>query len=785
MKHATTCAAAALAAFAAFAETPRYAENLAVWYRADLGVTLNAAGGVTRWANQGTVGSSADLEPSADNSAAHVSYSVTGMNGKPAISFDRTMYLKTASATDCGITSANGAWFVVFKTPLAAGAERNNMGIFGNATRFGAFFASSGQICNTYFATGGNTVGGLSATADAVQIATAMCWTEGGSAKAYAMMNLSPSKVTTNAVTPGSTVLNVGNMMPSWGAVMNFKGEIAELRIYDRALTGRERAQIQFELFSRYGVHFGANGGIDDNALAWCDRSAQFGYNPDEGLPEDVAASCTVDGVTAELTATPAASESSRGYLAHNGGTGLANMWYVANYSAIREKYPLKLTFRRSAARFGKSPSLWHKSSYGGSWTKKDAEIEETDDAVSFTLPGGWVNGFYAVFGDLDSSMSLWLRADMGVETDANGAVVKWANQGVCPSLDMSPAADNSAAHVALAEDGIGGKPAVSFDGGTYLRSAGASSMDITSEGGAWFVVYETDQSADERRTGNRAIFGSCPDNSQQRFGAFFPANTDNVNSYFYHNTAATLTVETGKPQVLAMMQFPLDGAGCRYGMRAVIATPNALATANPGRDYLYVGGRMLSWTGNYVGKIAEIRVYSRPLTVYERSQVQFELCSRYGVAWEGHGGITDEALAWHERSAQFGWLARRGAETEIAASAESGGATLSFDETPGGDSLGYMANDGGDGLERTWYVSAPSEALAMYATLAFDGKAIGAKNVPMALWRSATPGGEAVRVGVQDAAPNGTYYFPLAAGKWQGGYYKLVKAPGLFLILR
>ena len=79
---------AALASLSVRAE-PYLAENLTVWLRADMGLTTNAVGGVTAWANQGTKGSEVDVVPHDDNSAGHVAYEASGIGGKPSLLLDR------------------------------------------------------------------------------------------------------------------------------------------------------------------------------------------------------------------------------------------------------------------------------------------------------------------------------------------------------------------------------------------------------------------------------------------------------------------------------------------------------------------------------------------------------------------------------------------------------------------------------------------------------------------------------------------------------------------------
>ena len=193
----------------------------------------------------------------------------------------------------------------------------------------------------------------------------------------------------------------------------------------------------------------------------------------------------------------------------------------------------------------------------------------------------------------------------------------------------------------------------------------------------------------------------------------------------------------------------------------------------------------MLSWTPNFVGDIAEIRVYNRPLTGRERSEVQFELCTRYGVSWAGHGGIDDTALAWCANGAQFGYWEGDGLPEAVVTTATAGGATLTLDQTPAASAYtrGYLAHNGGDGLERVWFVSAAAAAQNLPMTLAIDASVVGGRT--FALDRSDSLDGPRTRVGAYTAPANGLYVFPFNAGGWQGGFYHLRKQKAFTLVIR
>ena len=264
--------------------------------------------------------------------------------------------------------------------------------------------------------------------------------------------------------------------------------------------------------------------------------------------------------------------------------------------------------------------------------------------------------------------------------------------------------------------------------------------------------------------------------------------------------------------------------------------------SVSPAAAVFMVGNMIPSWMPTFKGEIAEIRVYDRALTDRERSRVQFELCARYGVHWAAHGDIDNNALAWCETSAQFGRVTGYGVSEDLVSSVSSGGATftlgtasaaegargyfansggnglsrtwcangaqfgywegdglpealvttataggatLTLDQTPAASAYtrGYLAHNGGDGLERVWFVSAAAAAQNLPMTLAIDACVVGGRT--FALDRSDSLDGPRTRVGAYTAPVNGLYVFPFNAGGWQGGVYHLRKQKAFTLVIR
>ena len=116
---------------------------------------------------------------------------------------------------------------------------------------------------------------------------------------------------------------------------------------------------------------------------------------------------------------------------------------------------------------------------------------------------------------------------------------------------------------------------------------------------------------------------------------------------------------------------------------------------------------------------------------------------------------------------------------------ATAGGATLTLNQTPAATAYtrGYLAHNGGDGLERVWYVSAAASAKNLPMTLAIGANVVGGG--AYALDRSDSLDGARTRVGTYTASANGQYVFPFGAGGWQGGFYHLRKQMAFTIVIR
>lgn len=238
-------------------------DGLAGWYRADTGVSVED-GAVSVWRNLGLLGTTADVTKAAGTGSAT---QTTGVFSEYGINFDGSALLKTASDVSFAPSNDN-TWFVVFK--VADGVTPMNMGVVGSrdaTIRFGAFFTGSSDL----------------RTHGYVQSDTNKYCVVGRSNMDFAKVMLVDSSRTGNVVDTyldgsrqqcKSNTLDNANasafMIGQMAALSSkFNGDIAEVRVYNRALSDAERNIVANHLAARYGITMAGNS-LYGGAAAGC-----------------------------------------------------------------------------------------------------------------------------------------------------------------------------------------------------------------------------------------------------------------------------------------------------------------------------------------------------------------------------------------------------------------------------------------------------------------------------------------------------------------------------------
>ena len=692
-------------------------DALAIWLRADSGVETNALGQIVSWANGGTCGATFDVTPASGAASASLALSPEGLGGRPSVTFDGTDYLVSSSSGDAGYTSAGGTWFVVYKPTSAV---VNNTALFGlspsDTIRIGAF-CINGTVMRGFFKDGLNVFQQLPMYVDAAQNWCLSCFTNSGTTylAGFVKGGIGEAAKTQQAVSPASAPLKVGQML-SWTGI--FSGEIAELRFYNRPLTAVERAKVDLEISARYGLDISWGFGVNATTLlaAHGEDVAVAGYAPGQGVGTEMATSASSGGMTFAFAETPSVESNSLVAVSHDGGEGAARTWWIGAEKGATP-YAATLTFDATQCAGLAVPALVRRASAASVWKRVAADATPTvGGGVAFTLAAGWAVGEYRLMDRVQSALAIWLRADSGVETNALGQIVSWANGGTCGNVfDVAPASGAASASLVLSPEGLGGKPSVTFDGTDYLLSA-SGDAGYTSAGGTWFVVYKPTSAV----VNNTALFGLSPSDTS-RLGAFC-INGKVMRGFFMGDYGSGQYQEPTMYSVAAqnccLSCFTNSGTTYLTGFvkSGIGAAAKPQRSVSPSSAPLKVG-QMLSWTGKFSGEIAELRFYNCPLTAAERAQVDLEISARYGLdISNGFGDSATALLAAHgEDVAAAGYAPGQGAGTEVVTFASSGGMTFSFAETPSADANSLVAiahdsgpaafADGGNVMERTWCI--------------------------------------------------------------------------------
>lgn len=225
--------------------------GLQAWYRADY-LNTDSSGYVTNWINLGLLGSSLNATNVSSGTKPQLRPGSLGIYG-PTVRITGGQYLQSCQQTDLGIARET-TWFVVYK------AEKTDTPVFGltsDPPRFGAFHIGTAPyplrahaFCDNnsaQYCMDNDITTNLYQLVDYRRaIFTGTNYTL--SLHCNGTMQVSKSAYQTEAVT---AYLGLGKMMATYNTMY---GELAEVRIYNRALNDLERIIVQQNMLWRYGL---------------------------------------------------------------------------------------------------------------------------------------------------------------------------------------------------------------------------------------------------------------------------------------------------------------------------------------------------------------------------------------------------------------------------------------------------------------------------------------------------------------------------------------------------
>lgn len=363
------------------------------------------------------------------------------------------------------------------------------------------------------------------------------------------------------------------------------KGEIAEILIYNRALTGEEREQLVTYLRTKYGLL---------NELPTITITA----------PETVETPGIVT-VTAEAADTD--------------GT-VARVEFLVNGAvmATATQPPYTFTFQIETP---------------GTLTLAARAIDDRDERTTSSELQVTVTGEAAPELTASPNLRLWLRGDAGVTTDDQGYVTEWRDQ----SGNENHATQADPFYAPTVGE-VNGQPALRFDPdfdaseADFLDVAESDTLNITGDIASFFVIQ-----ADDFAT-YRAVWGQTAGNVPRPNDYYLAVNSGVPT--FYRGTGeapgqnAVVTgaggVTAGVPLMLGVQQAGAAVThflnGRPFGTGEITLTPEDNSTG------LRVGSREDMFT-KMRGQIAELLIYDAALSEEELAEVRRYLGAKYGIS--------------------------------------------------------------------------------------------------------------------------------------------------------
>ncbi len=443
-KDATAFATNIITATSSAAPPLTATNGLQLWLKADAGVTKDAAGAVSAWKDQSGQANDA-LQP--DPTLEPVLVTSLAANNKPVIRFDGADdYLDVASTASIAITGDITSFFVVrfddYATYRAVWGKTA-----ANLPRPTDYYLLPNTGVPRVFR--GSEVGNLNQFADGAavpvntfavlgfsQAETNMIHYFNGRASGSARWTVSP--------TDSGTPLKIGTREDF---VTKMKGDIAELVIYNKALSDTERTSLAIYMGAKYGVPIV----LASNTLPTINLTA-----PSAGLTVNAPTNITVSASAAD-------SDGSIVRVDFYGNGGLVGSAAKAPYQA-QFLVPMG---GRVALKAVATDNL------GGQTTS--AEVAVTANASTPNpLP-------------VTQGLQLWLRADAGVSANTAGLVSTWVDHS--GNFNNASQTDPTALPL-LHANAVNQLPALQFDGvNDFLEIPHVATLGITGDITTLWVV--------------------------------------------------------------------------------------------------------------------------------------------------------------------------------------------------------------------------------------------------------------------------------------------------------
>jgi hypothetical protein len=552
-----------------YANVPQRSANMQLWLRSDVGVTYDGSNNVSQWLDQSGNGNNFS-----NSGSARPTISTNAVNGLPAIAFNgSSQYLQGGSGFS---TFTSGATIFVVTKPTAAGSDARFLE-FGTAASTNSIILQRNStnagaalyIYNNTTPTNVSATTGL--TLNQFQLVSAV-----HSGAATATLYTDGTQTATGSIGNIPTVTRTGNFIgTNYSHNANwYQGQIAEMLVYNAPLNATQRQAVESYIYSKYGV--GA-------------------YPPAPAPVINPAGAAIYTGPqTVSITGVPSLGQA---YYTTDGSTPTtSSTLYTAPFSVSVATTVKAIT----VAPFYSTSAV----------TTTVVQIDPTTAG----LPR--------------QDMEFWVRSDTGV-TLSGSNVTDWADFS---GKGQNASQSNSSKQPTLVSNAISGLPAVNFNGTSQLLSMPSGFVNM-GNGSSIFVVAKpvspVTSLAAMIAVGNTYTVDGLYFwlDSYEGPGSFSTLTCTSVPTYVYLSTLANVysvnnwqlfeTINNG-PNGVLLLNGEQKAAGTVKVMSNVTRTNNNLG---------YVAWNIDTY---YRGQIAEVIMYTRPLSTSERLSVEKYLNRRY-----------------------------------------------------------------------------------------------------------------------------------------------------------
>jgi hypothetical protein len=221
--------------------------------------------------------------------------------------------------------------------------------------------------------------------------------------------------------------------------------------------------------------------------------------------------------------------------------------------------------------------------------------------------------------------LSLWLRADAGVTAGAGGKVSAWTAEG----SPVKATANTAEKQPTLAQNAIGGKPAIHFDGGTQILEA---NLNIDPAASPELTVISVFTSEVDAPTPLRKLYGA-DDGSYDR-AAGLDDRAEGTNYTVFGGGAGVVGIFKLAPNTpyLTVDSYDQTKKKLNVWVNGAPAKQDQDIDHGAGLDNFYIGGTGTVYHEPWQGNVAEMLVYRRVLSDDERKKVEDYLAAKYGL---------------------------------------------------------------------------------------------------------------------------------------------------------